>query len=99
MYVLTKEDWKTDHMPDSEILDAILVKLPQDYEPYGAVERWLDPDQNYCDCSSGCRFYFKLADRNGRQLGADWGVCGNPRSHRAGLLTFEHQGCKQFEEE
>jgi hypothetical protein len=24
----------------------------------------------------------------------DWGVCGNPRSHRAALLTFEHQGCR-----
>ena len=29
----------------------------------------------------------------------DWGVCGNPASHRAGLLTFEHQGCPQFEQE
>jgi hypothetical protein len=29
----------------------------------------------------------------------DWGVCGNPRSHRAGLLTFEHQGCGEFEPE
>ncbi len=29
----------------------------------------------------------------------DWGVCGNPASHRAGLLTSEHQGCPQFERE
>ena len=31
-------------------------------------------------------------------LGADWGVCMNQRSPRAGLLTFEHQGCPQFED-
>ncbi len=30
-------------------------------------------------------------------LGMDWGVCANPRSPRAGLLTFEHQGCEFFE--
>jgi hypothetical protein len=29
----------------------------------------------------------------------DWGVCANPASPRLGLLTFEHQGCPQFEEE
>jgi len=26
----------------------------------------------------------------------DWGVCANPKSPRAGLLTFEHQGCPAF---
>jgi len=26
----------------------------------------------------------------------DWGVCANPKSPRAGLLTFEHQGCPEF---
>lgn len=30
-------------------------------------------------------------------LGADWGVYSNPKSPRAGLLTFEHQGCREFE--
>jgi hypothetical protein len=29
---------------------------------------------------------------------ADWGICANPKSHRCGLLTFEHQGCLAFEE-
>ena len=29
----------------------------------------------------------------------DWCVCGNPKSHRTGLLTFEHQGCSEFEQE
>jgi hypothetical protein len=28
-----------------------------------------------------------------------WRVCGNAQSHRAGLLTFEHQGCPEFERE
>ncbi|MGH7577399.1 MAG: DUF3027 domain-containing protein, partial [Longimicrobiales bacterium] len=45
------------------------------------------------DCSSGCQFYLPLDG----ELGADWGVCTNPASHRAGKLTFEHQGCPQFE--
>jgi hypothetical protein len=27
----------------------------------------------------------------------DWGVCYSPASPRSGLLTFEHQGCKEFE--
>lgn len=29
----------------------------------------------------------------------DWVICSNPESHRAGLLTFEHQGCFKFEED
>ena len=29
----------------------------------------------------------------------DWDVCANPKSPRVGLLTFEHQGCMEFEEE
>jgi hypothetical protein len=29
----------------------------------------------------------------------DWGACGNPAIHRAGLLTFEHQDCPEFEQE
>jgi hypothetical protein len=48
-----------------------------------------------CDCSGGCRWYHILAGRRGQ----DWGVCANPRSPRAGLLTFEHQGCREFEED
>lgn len=27
----------------------------------------------------------------------DWGVCANAASPRVGLLTFEHQGCPQYE--
>ena len=44
------------------------------------------------DCSCGCKHYVTLAGA----LGADWGVCTNPWSPRAGLLTFEHQGCEFF---
>lgn len=28
---------------------------------------------------------------------ADWGVYANPRSLRRERLTFEHQGCREFE--
>jgi len=41
----------------------------------------------------GCR-HFAVLDG---PLGADWGVCMNKNSPRAGLLTFEHQGCPAFE--
>lgn len=67
--------------------------LPEDYTPYGLLQRWEHDDQDYPDCSCGCRWYAKLAG----ELGYDWGVCTNPKSHRIGLLTFEHQGCLQFE--
>jgi hypothetical protein len=30
-------------------------------------------------------------------LAFDWGVCTNPRSPRAGLLTWEHMGCPEYE--
>ena len=33
------------------------------------------------------------------KLGYDWGACVNPTSPRVGLLTFEHQGCRQFEDD
>lgn len=73
-------------------LMAVLVRLPTDYTDYGGeVERWKD-DNDYPDCSCGCRWFVPLDG----ELGWDWGVCGNPNSPRAGLLTFEHQtgrGC------
>jgi hypothetical protein len=59
-----------------------------DYEPYGRADR-----NGFFDCSCGCRFYAELP----WPRGADWGVCTNPASHRAGLLTFEHQGCPHFQ--
>ena len=63
---------------------SVLKRLPSDYSDYGGeVERWADSDKDYPDCSSGCRHW--------RELDADWGVCANPDSPRAGLLTWEHQ--------
>jgi hypothetical protein len=78
-------------------LVAICTWLPEDYAPYGELERWPedDPDAIGDDCSCGCRWYAPLEGH----LGGDWGVCANPASHRAGLLTFEHQGCRHFEAE
>lgn len=70
-----------------EQLHALCRRLPSDFKPYGDRER----EGN--DCSFGCRHFFKLLG----ELGFDWGVCLNSRSPRAGLLTFEHQGCEMYE--
>jgi hypothetical protein len=63
--------------------------LSTDYADYGGeVVRWRDTAREYPDCSSGCQHWWSLDE--------DWGVCRNPGSARAGLLTFEHQaglGC------
>jgi hypothetical protein len=70
-------------MNQRAIWDVVKI-LPTDYKEYGgAVERWQDTTKDYPDCSSGCRYYWRLD--------GDWGVCTNPRSARAGLLTWEHQ--------
>jgi hypothetical protein len=65
----------------------VVQTLETDYQPYGKVER------EGSDCSSGCRHFVKVAS----DVGDHWGVCANPASPRAGLLTFEHQGCTVFE--
>jgi hypothetical protein len=70
-----------------EQLWQIAVRLPTDFEPYG--ERVRD---GVCDCSCGCRWFQPLVAHP-----FDWGVCTNPASPRVALLTFEHQGCPQFE--
>ena len=76
--------------PDShEGMWAVCRKLPSDFEPYGERER------DGPDCSGGCRFFVPLHG----DLAFDWGICANPKSPRAGLLTFEHQGCAKFEAE
>lgn len=69
-------------------LHRVLKKLPSDFTPYGQEVR-----DGKSDCSSGCRFYIPMAP----PLQEDWGVCSNPAGPRAGLLTFEHQGCAGFE--
>lgn len=73
---------------------AVVKFLPGDYDTYGGdVER--DPDgEDFFgpDCSMGCVHFHPLYNK---KWGADmdWGVCANPKSHRAGLLTWEHMGC------
>jgi hypothetical protein len=68
----------------------IVQRLPSDFEPYGCRSR--DDDWGP-DCSCGCKYFLPLEG----SLGMDWGVCANPASPRASLLTFEHQGCQSFE--
>jgi hypothetical protein len=71
-----------------DLLHLVCIHRPTDFAPYGIRQR------EAADCSCGCKHFMTLAG----DLGADWGVCANPRSPRAGLLTFEHQGCEFFEE-
>jgi hypothetical protein len=70
-----------------ERLWQIVRRLNTDYEPFGKSER------EGADCSGGCRHFIKLAG----DVGNDWGVCSNPESLGAGLLTFGHQGCSAFD--
>jgi hypothetical protein len=69
-----------------EQLFQIVIQLPTDFEPYGQRKR--DGE----DCSCECRWFLPLV-----ATPLDWGVCANPASPRVGLLTYEHQGCPQFE--
>ena len=69
----------------------IVKCLPTDFEPWGNR-----PDsERGADCSCGCMFFHPLDGKEGN----DWGVCFNSASPRAGLLTFEHMGCKHFSRE
>lgn len=81
-----------------KVLLSLMVELPSDFKPYGSRERVtenIDGREIYpADCSSGCKHFLPLAG----VLGYDWGVCSNTNSPRKGLLTFEHQGCREFEE-
>ena len=66
--------------------------------PDGAawIARAQDPEMEWRpDCSCGCIHFHPLDGR----AGMDWGVCTCPASPRAGLLTFEHMGCDQFEDQ
>ena len=53
-----------------------------------------DYGKQYKDQCESCMWYKRLAGRSGD----DWGMCANKRSSRHGLLTFEHMGCKHFQE-
>jgi hypothetical protein len=79
-------------VPDHhDILWQACKILPGDYRTYGEAER------DSGDCSCGCVHYYLLESRDGQPLCLDWGACANPKSHRCGLLTFEHQGCLAYE--
>jgi len=80
-------------MATHEELWRIVKKLPSDFEPYGERDR--NTDEPWEDCSCGYIHFAKLQG----ELGFDWGVCTTPKSPRAGLLTFEHMGCPEFEGE
>lgn len=76
-----------------DLLWTLCRRLPTDFAPDGDRDR--DTADPCADCSCGCRHFVPLAG----ELGNDWGVCANAKSPRAGLLTFENQGCPQFESE
>jgi hypothetical protein len=76
-----------EHSGEHARLLELAVEMESDFEPYGKRSR------DGPDCSCGCR-HFAILDG---PLGADWGVCMSKNSPRAGLLTFEHQGCPAFE--
>ncbi len=85
-------------MNDHEHLAKIAKVDICDYEPWGRVERWSQPNLPDGDCSCGCKWACPLEGA----LGGDWVVCTNPDSHRCGLLTFEHQagrGCYEAEDD
>jgi hypothetical protein len=81
---------REEHHHLHELLLTLCTYLPTDFEPYGQRSREEDWGP---DCSCGCLHFLELE----WSLGADWGICSNPKSPRAGLLTFEHQGCREFE--
>lgn len=89
---------RPDWMTEKGGLWQVVPILPSDYTDYGGeVERWSDPEKAYPDCST-CRWFVSLDTdcRPPAPISADWGVCTNPASPRAGLLTWEHQhgeGC------
>lgn len=75
-----------EHITLHDLLHLVCLRRPTDFAPYGLRQR------EAADCSCGCKHFVPLEGG----LGADWGVCTQPRSPRAGLLTFEHQGCEFF---
>lgn len=75
------------------ITHEYLYKICRDKYWY---ENGLDTNNhNNPDCSCGCKWFIELEGK----FGMDWGVCCNKNSPRKALLTFEHMGCKYFENE
>lgn len=67
---------------------TVLKKFSADYKPYGMRER--GPNDRDCE---GCQYRYGLETKSREKLYHVWSVCGNPKSHRCGLLTHEGQGC------
>jgi hypothetical protein len=67
-------------------------RLPSDWEPHGQ-RKWHGRREARPDCDT-CRWFVGLF-----RTSPDWGVCANPESGRAGLLTFREQGRWQHEPE
>ncbi len=65
---------------------SLYKKICPNWRDYMAAKMGVD---NYgSDCSCGCKYFY---DHVG--VSADWGLCLNTISPRAGLLTWEHMGC------
>jgi hypothetical protein len=77
-----------------EHLFDVAKRMPTDFEPHGQRPS-ISSGLTQPDCSCNCRFFRRLAGG----AGLDWGVCVNPRSPRAGLLTFERFGCPHIEQQ
>ena len=73
---------------DNQLWETCL-KLSTDFEPYGQ-RKWSGPREVRPDCPA-CRRFAELF-----RAWPDWGVCANPESPRAGLLTYRDQGWWQF---
>ena len=78
--------------PSDEELWEACRKLLSDWEPHG-LRRWHGRREARPDCDT-CRWFVELF-----RTSPDWGVCANPESERAGLLTYREQGCWQHEPE
>ena len=76
--------------PSDEELWEACRRLPSDWEPHGQ-RRWHGRREARPDCDTCCWFVELF------RTSPDWGVCANPESERAGLLTFREQGCWQHE--
>jgi hypothetical protein len=74
-----------------EQLFDIVKRIPTDFEPWGQRSR-IGDEVAQPDCSCNCRFFTRLDG----SAGIDWGVCLNPHSIRAGLLTYQSLGCLEF---
>lgn len=97
MTVFTTPDSIRSSLRSKGGLWSVVKLLPGDYDGYGGEVVRDTPERFGADCTT-CKWFHPLSDmENGGCWDLDWGVCTNPESHRAGLLTWEHQGCLMSE--